>query len=87
MENLPNKTTEEKDSGLIKALAIAFPEEKIYNSTNGSALKLYTTSISNEQFANLNSISELYKKEIYLWRTAAKICIQLTDAKEVSNAD
>lgn len=82
MENLTNKTTEDNDSGLIKALAIAFPDAIISDVISKSSLKFHANSINNEQFANLHTISTLYKKEINLKRSAAKICVELTDQRE-----
>lgn len=79
MENLSKN-----QEGLLKTLAIAFPEAKIAEKLTSTSLKFHTNTITNEQFSNLNTIVELYKKEITLKRSAAKICVDLTD-KEVEN--
>lgn len=85
MENLSNKITEVNEDGLIKALVVLFQDVLISGVKTESGIKIHTSTITNEQFSNLYTIIVLYKKEISLSRTIAKICIEITDVKEVEN--
>lgn len=79
MENLSKN-----QEGLLKALAIAFPEAKIAEKLTSTSLKFHTNTITDNQFYNLVILLKYYNKEITLKRSAAKICVELTD-KEVEN--
>lgn len=85
MENLNNNTAEENVSGLIHALAIAFESAEISDVVTSSSIKIHLANITSEQFSNLHTIKELYKKDVAVKSFMGKICIMITDAKEVEN--
>lgn len=85
MENLTENPTDQ-DSGLTKALAIAFPENVFAKNLAKTSIRFHTNEINDEQFSNLHTILELYEKKISLKRSATNICVTITD-KEVEDVN